>query len=58
MSALQKLLIALADEMKANTLRPCELTRLAHSLDGINELYHEDLILSAFGVKKEEEPDA
>lgn len=54
MSALQKLLIALADEMKANTLRPCELYRLAKSLDGINELYHEDLILSAFNIEKEE----
>ena len=59
MSNMQKLLNALADELNHNTLRPCELNRLARSLDGINSLYHEELVLAAFGLDaKEEQPRA
>jgi hypothetical protein len=56
---MQKLLTAIADELNHNTLRPCELTRLSRSLDGINSLYHEELVLAAFGLDaKEEQPRA
>ena len=59
MSNMQKLLNAIADELNHNTLRPCELNRLARSLDGINALYHEELVLAAFGVdEKGESNDA
>lgn len=59
MSNMQKLLNAIADELNHNTLRPCELNRLARSLDGINSLYHEELVLAAFGLDaKEEQPRA
>lgn len=59
MSNMQKLLIAIANELEHNTLRPCELNRLARSLDGINSLYHEKLVLAAFGVdEKGESNDA
>ena len=59
MSNMQKLLTAIADELNHNTLRPCELNRLARSLDGIHSLYHEELVLAAFGLDaKEEQPRA
>ena len=36
-----------------------ELKRLARSLDGINSLYHEELVLAAFGIdEKGESNDA
>jgi hypothetical protein len=56
---MQKLLAAIADEMSKNGIQPCELRRLARSLDGINSLYHEELVLAAFGLEaKEEQPRA
>lgn len=59
MSNMQKLLNAIADELYNNNLYPCELKRLARSLDGINSLYHEELVLAAFGVdEKGESNDA
>lgn len=59
MSNMQKLLNAIADELNKNNLYPCELKRLARSLDGINSLYHEELVLAAFGVdEKGESNDA
>lgn len=59
MSNMQKLLTAIADEMSKNGIQPCELRRLARSLDGINSLYHEELVLAAFGIDaKEEQPRA
>lgn len=59
MSNMQKLLIAIANELYNNSLHACELKRLARSLDGINALYHEELVLAAFGVdEKGESNDA
>lgn len=59
MSNMQKLLTAIADELVIDNLLPCELRRLARSLDGINSLYHEELVLAAFGLDaKEEQPRA
>jgi hypothetical protein len=56
---MQKLLNAIADELVIDNLAPCELRRLARSLDGINSLYHEELILAAFGIdEKGESNDA
>lgn len=58
MSNMQKLLRSLADEMRANTISPRQLDRMAEMLNGINGLYHEELILAAFHIKEEEEADA
>ncbi len=59
MSNMQKLLNAIADELNKNNLQACELKRVARLLDGINSLYHEELVLAAFGLDaKEEQPRA
>ena len=58
MSNMQKLLRSLADEMRANTISARQLDRMAEMLNGINGLYHEELILAAFRVKEQEEEDA
>jgi hypothetical protein len=59
MSNLQKLLTANANELERSTILPYELSKLSRSLDGINSLYHEELVLAAFGLDaKEEQPRA
>lgn len=56
---LRRFLLALAYEMRQGTVTPAELERLACALDGINSVYHEELICAAFGVtSKEEKADA
>ena len=54
MSKTQKLLAAIADEMKNGTITAEELDRLVKALDGVNGIYHADLVCSAFSVKEDE----
>lgn len=54
MSKLQKLIVAIAQEMQSDSIDPAQLFRMAAMLDGIHEVYHLELLLAAFSVKEDE----
>lgn len=52
MSNEQKLLAALASELRAGTIKTAELDRMVSMLNGVNAVYHMELLLAAFHVKE------
>lgn len=54
MSDIQDIIGAIACEIDNGTVKPHELYRLADALNGVNEVYHIDIVRAAFNLKKEE----
>lgn len=56
MTDMQKILLAIADEMRKNTISARQLERMAAMLDGVDGFYHTRLVLAALKIREEEEP--
>lgn len=55
MSDIQKILIALANELTFRDMTVSGIIRLAHALDGVHDIYHVNIVKSAFGIKEDED---
>lgn len=53
MSIIQEILEAIAAEMDNHSITPRELYRLSDGLNGINEIYHTDVVCAALKITKE-----